>query len=146
MFGRRHKPDAPDQGTPTYLQPLTYAPLPWNTHPIDTTPDAPQGWGPYNGPWSPQDFGSPAMAVNIYWTQGDNDLAGQLAPGYDELTLYQDNSLDMVNNAPFLGGLVPAVEAAALSATSTISNVVSKSALGRFRSAVGLSTGADDNE
>lgn len=98
---------------------LTYAPLPWDTHPIDTVTGS-QGWGPFEGPWTPQDFISPFWGIDITWAAGDN--ATTYSPPYDILTLQEDPSLDFVSNSSLLATLERAVSGVTQRFTSTISN------------------------
>lgn len=81
---------------------LTYQPLPYLTHPIDTA-IGPQGWGPFHGAYRPWDFESAndtqaPGGIDIFWTQGDNVSVRDYAPSYDVLTLMSDKSLDLVDN------------------------------------------------
>src|ERR1035437_3818309 len=97
-------PDRPDFviGSPEVLRPLTYYPMPWNTHPIDNAV-GPQGWGPFHGPWTPQDFWSPYWGIDATWMHGDNAIF--FAPGYANLTVYEDPSIDFVANITYLTDL-----------------------------------------
>lgn len=94
---------------PLRLVNLSYAPLPWQTHPIDTTPDAPQGWGPFDGPWSPFDFPDLTTSmfgdgIDITYAQADNNVAVGV-PGV--LGLFLDNSTSLVNNSHVVTSVVP---------------------------------------
>jgi hypothetical protein len=83
------------------LKKLRYAPLPWDTHPIDTAPDQPQGWGPFNGPYSPWDFIDPATFMGMSGINiGYNTDVYQTdhAPGYHDITVFEDRSTASVNN------------------------------------------------
>lgn len=84
------------------LKQLTYAPLPLETHPIDIA-YGPQGWGPFDGPWTPEDFWSPYWGINATWMSGDN--ATLIAPGYDIISLFDDPSIDFAANHSFLAEL-----------------------------------------
>lgn len=84
------------------LLPLRYAPMPWETHPIDMA-YGPQGWGPFHGPWTPQDFWSPYWGIDDTWLKGDNAIF--FSPGYGNLTVYEDSSIDFVNNSSYLVAL-----------------------------------------
>jgi hypothetical protein len=82
------------------MEHLTYAPLPWETHPIDTVTGI-QGWGPFQGPYTPFNFpelvtGMAQGGIDITWNQGNNNTA--IAPGYAVGTIQMDNSLALVNN------------------------------------------------
>ncbi len=87
---------------PQELRQLTYAPLPYETHPIDLAYGS-QGWGPFPGPWTPEDFMSPFWGIDITWYTGDNRT--DVAPGYQDLTVFRDPSLDSVANSSFLATL-----------------------------------------
>jgi hypothetical protein len=112
-------------GVREQLKSLTYAPLPYETHPIDTTPSQQQGWGPFHGPYTPWDFESAIESqapggIDIFWTQGDNVGVVDYAPPYAVLTIMQDKSLDLVNNQGMVS--VMAQNANAAPNTSTFSN------------------------
>lgn len=84
------------------IVPLTFASLPYASHPIDIAYGS-QGWGPFAGQWTPLDFASAKDAqviggIDITWLQGDNRSVVSFSPSYDVLTLMQDKSLDLVNN------------------------------------------------
>lgn len=91
------------------LRNLTYAPMDWATHPIDTTPQQQQGWGPFEGaPYTPFDYPDKSMSmaqgadgvggINILWTQGSNEQEFA-APGASNVSqVYTDNSTSFVNN------------------------------------------------
>lgn len=119
----RNKSD--NGAVPMVLQDLTYAPLPWDTHPIDLAPNQPQGWGPFSGPWMPFDFPdvsqTRAGGIDPYWTQGDNVAVVDYGPGYNELTLFDDHSNDWVANSSFGAVLAEAAEAVHEATASTIS-------------------------
>lgn len=89
-------------GITNVLRELEYAPLPWQTHPIDTAPSQSQGWGPFHGPYSPWDFDSAkdvmtgGWGLDITWDLGDNAVT--YAPPYAVTTLMQDRSVDLVSN------------------------------------------------
>lgn len=86
-----------------HAETLTYAPLPWQTHPIDTVTGS-QGWGPFNGPYTPWNFPDPATfmaggaGIDATWMSGDNRSVVDYSPPYDILTLQVDNSTSFVNN------------------------------------------------
>lgn len=108
------------------LKALTYAPLDWATHPIDTNPSQQQGWGPFTGaPYTPFDYADKAMSlggsgINIYWTQGNNQVL-LAAPGASNVSqVYTDNSTSFVNNTNDIVSM--AKKALTGSNTSTISN------------------------
>ncbi len=93
------------------LDQLTYAPLPWQTHPIDTNTGS-QGWGPMAGPYTPYNFDaakdtqSGGSGINITWFQGDNESTVAQPPNYAVLTLMADKSLSFVNNQGFVGTML----------------------------------------
>lgn len=95
-----NRPQA-QQLQPLEIRHLQYAPLPWQTHPIDLASGS-QGWGPFQGPWQPVDFASPAMAmgnggIDITYNKGDNRL--RLSPPYQVATVFRDNATSFVNNS-----------------------------------------------
>lgn len=116
------------------LRPLTFAPLPYETHPIDTY-DGPQGWGPFYGPWTPWDFRDPAADISFVYGSGESNEWTH-APAYDVMTLFSDNSLDYVYNTSY-DAEVQASEADRQRAyTSTAANAVGprgESVLSRLR-------------
>ncbi len=127
------------------LLPLTYEALPWRTHPIDIA-HGPQGWGPFNGAWTPLDFQSPATmlgggsGINQYWTQGDNETL--IAPPYAVETVFPDRSGSLVNN--ILSHLTGSEngDTSGKAYSSTISNgtttgTLPSSFMARLRSALG---------
>lgn len=110
-------------GTTECLERIEYAPLPYNTHPIDTVTGY-QGFGPFDGPYTPwnfpdsQDIAAPG-GVNIYWTeQGSNKV--DFAPPYAVLTAMTDRSIEFANNPGLTAVLMQ--NAAASPNTSTASN------------------------
>ena len=80
---------------------LTYAPLPYDTHPIDTTPSQQQGYGPFTGPYTPLDFRDVAGSIGLSGISNGYNLAvfnlADHGPGYHDITLFSDPSLDRVN-------------------------------------------------
>jgi hypothetical protein len=82
-------------GPTEVLRPLQYQSIQWETHPIDIA-IGPNGWGPFHGPWTPQDFISPYWGIDATWMHGDNAI--YFAPGYANLTVYEDPSIDFVAN------------------------------------------------
>ena len=107
------------------LRPLTFAPLPYDTHPIDTY-QGPQGWGPFYGPWTPWDFRDPAASVSYEYGNGEsNDW--QFAPDYDVYTVFADHSLDLAWNTSYDNSMQQAEDERSKSRTSTIANVVAQS-------------------
>lgn len=131
------------------LRQLTYAPLPWETHPIDLAYGS-QGWGPMMGPWQPSDFVSQAAGIDITYASGDNNEVRAPAPGYGTLTLFHDDSLNRVHNSSLLATLAQAASGASdrlRSGAATISNGRSQqdatdgtgASLGRLRSLLGIS-------
>lgn len=109
------------QELPT-LRPLTFAPFPFQTHPIDTY-DGPQGWGPFYGPWTPWDFHDPAAQIAYTYGHGEsNDW--EFAPPYEITTLFQDRSLEWVFNTSYDVEAQNAEAEAEIQYTSTISNQV----------------------
>jgi hypothetical protein len=126
---------------PAHLEPLTYAALPWQTHPIDTAPDQPQGWGPMSGPWMPVQYQDPSQSIDCDWTQ-TNNINTKTAPQYTYESLYDDPSLGNVNNQSWAVNAVDAAETMSHAATSTIANVVrSNTGMGRVLSALGVTRG-----
>lgn len=104
------------------IRQLTFAPLPYETHPIDTY-EGPQGWGPFNGAWTPIDWDDPADMISYEYGSGEsNDW--EFAPPYDMLTLFGDDSLDFVNNTSYAAVAQQRVEEDNLAYTSTIANVI----------------------
>jgi hypothetical protein len=101
------------------LVPLRYAPMPWETHPIDTS-NGPNGWGPFQGPWTPQDFWSPYWGIDATWLLGDNAI--YFSPGYGNLTVYEDSSIDFVANSSYLVDLERGVQNYAQSFANTMAN------------------------
>lgn len=100
------EPQPLDSSKPDYvvgpreeLKPLRFAAMPWETHPIDMA-YGPQGWGPFHGPWTPQDFISPYWGIDATWLKGDNAIF--FSPGYGNLTVYEDSSIDFVANSSYL--------------------------------------------
>ena len=80
---------------------LRFAPLDWQTHPIDTAPDQPQGWGPFDGPYTPKDYIDPVSfmgmsGINIGYT--DDAYRIDHGPGYHDITVFPDRSTSSVNN------------------------------------------------
>lgn len=107
---------------------LRYAPLDWQTHPIDTAPDQPQGWGPFDGPYSPRDYLSPATqmgmsGINIGYT-ADRYLIDH-APGYHDITVFPDRSTASVNNV-LVNAENNATRAVGSVYSSTISNTITR--------------------
>jgi len=90
-------------GVDMELKSLEYAPLPWQTHPIDTTPCQSQGWGPMSGPYTPYNYNSAKDCMTGgFGLDTTRDLADNritYAPSYNVLTLMQDKSISYVNNA-----------------------------------------------
>jgi hypothetical protein len=113
--------DRPDfvVGPREELIPLRYAPLPWETHPIDTS-NGPNGWGPFHGPWTPQDFWSPYWGIDATWDLGDNAI--WFAPGYGNLTVYEDSSIDFVANTSYLVDMQRQVQNVSQSFANTMAN------------------------
>lgn len=101
---------------------LTFAPLPYETHPIDTY-EGPQGWGPFNGAWTPWDWMDPADDISDHYGSGESN-EWQFAPPYDMLTLFGDDSLDFVNNTSYAAVAQQTAQENDLAYTSTIANVV----------------------
>lgn len=112
---------APD-GVTQEIKTLEYESLPYLTHPIDIAKGS-QGWGPMAGPYSPVDFVSAKDIATGGWgldtgyDSGDNAVT--VAPTFDVLTLMQDRSLDLVNNAGTAAVLAHAHKS---SRTATIHN------------------------
>lgn len=121
----------PIRNTPE-LKELTYAPLPWDTHPIDLV-EQPQGWGPFNGPWTPWDFLDPAASISDGY-DGDNEW--QFAPPADILTVFGDRSLDLVGNTSYDVMAEQVQSQQEQSYTSTIANVVPNPNRGNFLKAL----------
>ena len=114
-------PSRPDfvVGPPEVLRQLTYAPMAWETHPIDNA-YGPNGWGPFHGPWTPQDFWSPFWGIDATWMSGDNAI--WFSPGYGNLTVYEDSSLDFVANHSLMVDLERGVQNVAQSFANTMAN------------------------
>jgi hypothetical protein len=81
------------------LRQITYAPFPWETHPIDTVPTQQQGWGPFWGPWQQVDFADPQAAIDLGYS-GSNAVT--YGPGYADITIFKDPSTSLVNNKGIL--------------------------------------------
>lgn len=115
---------------------LEFAPLPWETHPIDLY-QGPQGWGPFNGAWTPWDWMDPADDIAYTYGHGETN-EWQFAPPYQTLTLFDDSSLDFVNNTSYAAVAQQAQADQETAYTSTIANVVSRppSMLSRLRAAM----------
>lgn len=115
---------------------LEYQSLPYITHPIDIVIGH-QGWGPFNGPWSPIDFFDPAADISIGYGAASN--AWQFTPRYT-YSIFGDPSLDYVDNAAALNAVSRGSEVYGQS--STIGNVLGQSSsaglLARIRSALGI--------
>lgn len=101
---------------------LTFAPLPYETHPIDTY-EGPQGWGPFNGAWTPWDWMDPADEISDVYGSGESN-EWMFGPSYDLLTLFGDDSLDFVNNTSYDAVAAQNTEEQQLAYTSTIANVI----------------------
>jgi hypothetical protein len=99
------------------LRPLQFLPMPWEAHPIDMA-IGPQGWGPFHGPWTPQDFISPYWGIDSSWMKGDNAIF--FAPGYANLTVYEDPSIDFVANITALTEIERAMGNISQSFTNTM--------------------------
>jgi hypothetical protein len=99
------------------LLPLQFYPMAWETHPIDNAV-GPQGWGPFHGPWTPQDFISPFWGIDDSWMKGNNAIF--FAPGYANLTVYEDPSLDFVANNTILTEVERAMASVSQSFTNTM--------------------------
>lgn len=112
---------APWQKTPipTVLVSQGYAPLPYETHPIDTT-TTPQGWGPFQVPWQQVDFPDRAVNIDCGFSKGDNQH--RFAPAYGNVTLFDDPSLDRVENSSLVASIRTALGDAQRGMSSTISN------------------------
>lgn len=110
------------------MRKTTYAPLPWETHPIDTVV-GPQGWGPFEGPYSPKDYlpqGNCAGISGLDIGYNKDPFLPDHGPGYSEVTIFTDRSTDLVN-----GVLTNAQNNGAQHAnpaySSTISNAIARS-------------------
>ena len=128
----------PYQGTEPreVLLQLTYAPLPYETHPIDLAYGS-QGWGPFHGPWTPSSFASPFWGIDPTWNAGDNDVT--YAPAYHTMTVFEDPSVDFVANHGLLSTLKNDLAALLGRGSSTISNGSQADAPGgRLRTALGM--------
>ncbi len=103
------------------LRELTYGSLDWVTHPIDLY-DGPQGWGPFNGPWTPIDFADPAADISYMYGSGEsNDW--EFAPPYDVISVFADHSLDFAWNTSYDVAAERAAKERAQEYNSTIANV-----------------------
>lgn len=106
------------------LRDLHFAPLPYQTHPIDLY-DGPQGWGPFYGPWTPWDFRDPAASIAYTYGHGEsNDW--QFAPPYDVITVFADPSLNWAGNTSYDIAMQNAQNEQQTAQSSTIANVVPK--------------------
>lgn len=123
------------------LRQLTYAPLPYETHPIDLY-DGPQGWGPFNGPWTPWDFLDPSASVSDGY-DGDNEW--RFAPPYELLTVFGDRSIDFVNNTSYDVNAQQMMAQEEQSYTSTIANVIPNPNRGNFLKALKSALSGSDN-
>ena len=107
---------------------LTYRPWDVQSHPIDLA-EGPQGWGPFDGPYSPKDYLDPTAYMGMSGINiGYNTLpyVTDHGPGYHDITIFPDRSTASVNNV-----LVQAVNAETtrpVSYSSTIANTLSRSA------------------
>lgn len=107
---------------------LRYAALDWQTHPIDTAPDQPQGWGPFDGPYTPKDYIDP---VNFMGMSGINigyntePTMVDHAPGYHDITVFPDKSTASVNNI-LVNAQNNETQRPGVSYTSTISNTLTR--------------------
>jgi hypothetical protein len=111
---------------------LEFAPLPWQTHPIDTVHEQ-EGWGPFFGPYTPWNFPDPATfmagcGIDDTWLQGNNRAVVSYSPPYDITTLQVDNSTSWVNNA--LKRLNPSDDSSSRLYNSTISNTSNPNPVG----------------
>lgn len=129
------------QAVPTQCVPLTYYPLPLRTHTNDWVTQ-PQGWGPFAGPWNPDQFADPAACISIQWVPFDaTPQIVNHAPGYDDVTVFRDPSLSGVNNQSFVSAIRDALSDASERVTSTISNAPGLRSVGMRRLADALGLG-----
>lgn len=123
------------------LRHVRYESLPWDTHPIDLV-EAPQGWGPFNGAWTPWDWHDPANEISDHYGSGEsNDW--EFSPFITEgdgggwYTVFGDPAMDYVNTSY---DAIAEQEAEDYGNSSTISNVISSShgtsMLDRLRQAI----------
>jgi len=105
------------------LRPLTYAPMAWETHPIDLAYGS-QGWGPFHGPWTPEDFMSPFWGIDATWMQGDNAI--WYAPGYANFTVFEDPSIDFAANHSLFASLQAEVQNYAAGFGNTMASGISQ--------------------
>ena len=108
-------------------KPVQFQSMPWETHPIDIV-IGPQGWGPFWGPYTPRDYISGPQSVagmsGISTGYNADPLIIDHGPGYHDITIFPDRSLDNVNNM-----LVKAQNESSQTGanyTSTISNALSR--------------------
>ena len=111
------------------LRHVTYESLPWQTHPIDLV-DAPQGWGPFNGAWTPWDWHDPANDISDHYGSGESNewLFSPFTAdgnGVGWYTVFGDPAMDYAFNTSY--DAVAQQEAEDYGNTSTIANVVSSS-------------------
>jgi hypothetical protein len=108
---------------------LTYRSWDVQSHPIDLA-EGPQGWGPFDGPYTPKDYLDPVAFMGMSGISvGYNveALTVDHGPGYHDITIFPDRSTESVNNA-----LVKAINnetvgsSPSTSYTSTISNSMAR--------------------
>lgn len=103
-------------GVEMHTASVRFAPLPLETHPIDTVEQS-QGWGPFAGYYSPLDFMSARDIVapggiDITWLSGDNAATVHQPPNYHVLTIMNDRSVNLVGNTnpgAAIGGNTPLI-------------------------------------
>lgn len=112
------------EGQEVCLRQLTYAPLDYATHPIDTAPFQEHGWGPFEGAYTPWDFASAkdimggVLGIDITYDFGDNRTLP--AVPFNVMTIMQDKSLSFVDNEGFVATLLR--QSGQRSSNATISN------------------------
>ena len=142
---RRERAPQVIQELPTIRQ-LTFAPLPYDTHPIDTY-DGPQGWGPFYGAWTPWDFRDPAADIAYTYGHGESN-EWQFSPDYDVITLFADHSLEWDWNTSYDSAATQQFDEQQRAYTSTAANAIAPrgpSMLSKLRDALsGASSGGGE--
>lgn len=108
---------------------LTYRPWDVQSHPIDLV-EGPQGWGPFDGPYTPKDYLSPATMMGMSGINIGYNVQAFVTdhgPGYHDITVFPDRSTSSVNNVLVKAandqtpGMTPGV-----TYTSTIANSLNR--------------------
>ena len=106
---------------------VTYRALDVQSHPIDTV-EGPQGWGPFDGPYSPRDYLCPQTQMAMSGINVGYNLKTDItdhAPGYHDITVFTDRSTASVNNALEQARNDETVQAGSIY-SSTISNTITR--------------------